>query len=282
MMSEGETGSQDKRFYDTLFSGSAEDLHARIRVDAFGEEIGQNSWLTADEHRRFFTWLELGVESEVLEVASGTGGPALFMLTETGCSVTGVDLHEAGVAAANGAAAAHGVGDRARFVQADARAPLPFDDDSFDAALCIDSINHVYERARLLGELWRVLREGGRLLFTDPIVLTGMLRREEMIIRSGSMGEFVFSSPGANERLLKEAGFVDVRTEDVTENMASVAAAWRDSRERHADELREIEGAVARDSLQEFLGVVHLVASERRLSRFAYLARKPAPKGSPP
>ena len=197
------------------------------------------------------------------------------MVTETGCSVTGVDLHEAGVANANAAAAAQGVADRARFVQSDARAPLPFEDGSFDAALCIDSINHVYERAQLLGELWRVLRDGGRLLFTDPIVVTGMLRREEMIIRSGSMGEFVFSAPGVNERLLEDAGFADVKTQDVTENMAAVALAWRDSRERHADELRQIEGAEAADSLQEFLGVVHSLASERRLSRFAYVARRP-------
>ena len=159
MTSQGDRGSQDKRFYDTLFSGSAEDLHAKIRTEAFGEEIGQNSWLTADEHRRFFGWLELGAEHEVLEVASGAGGPALFMLAETGCRVTGVDLHEAGVASANAAAAAQGLGDRARFVQADARAPLPFENGSFDAALCIDSINHVYERGQLLGELWRVLRD---------------------------------------------------------------------------------------------------------------------------
>ena len=279
MTGQGEPGSQDKGFYDTLFSGSAEDLHARIRAEAFGEEIGQNSWLTADEHRRFFGWLELGAESKVLEVASGAGGPALFMVAETGCSVTGVDLHEDGVVAANGAAAERGVGDRATFMQADARASLPFEDGSFDAVLCIDSINHIYERAQLLSELWRVLRGEGRLLYTDPIVVTGMLRREEMIIRSGSMGEFVFTAPGTNERLLSDAGFVDVRTEDVTENMATVALTWRDSRERHAYELAQIEGAAARDSLQEFLAVVHLLASERRLSRFAYLARKPARVG---
>ena len=141
--------------------------------------------------------------------------------------------------------------------------------------MCIDSINHIYERAQLLSELRRVLRGDGRLLYTDPIVVTGMLRREEMIIRSGSMGEFVFTAPGTNERLLSDAGFVDVRTEDVTENMATVASAWRDSRERHADELEQIEGVAARDSLPEFLAVVHLLASEGRLSRFAYVAPKP-------
>jgi hypothetical protein len=69
-----------------------------------------------------------------------------------------------------------------------------------------------------------------------------LVRREEIILRSGSMGEFVFSAPGTNERLLEASGFVDVRVEDVTENLSSVAAVWRAGRERHADELERIKG----------------------------------------
>ena len=84
------------------------------------------------------------------------------------------------MAAANAAAAAGGVESRARFLRADAREPLPFDDESFDALLCIDSVNHVYEREALLRDWHRVLRAGGRLLFTDPITVTGLIRREEM------------------------------------------------------------------------------------------------------
>jgi ubiquinone/menaquinone biosynthesis C-methylase UbiE len=82
----------------------------------------------------------------VLEVASGSGGPALFMVHETGCSVTGIELHQAGVAAANDAAGQRGLVDRARFMVGDARERLPFGGGSFDAVLCVDSINHRYER----------------------------------------------------------------------------------------------------------------------------------------
>jgi SAM-dependent methyltransferase len=267
--------SADNEFYDTTYGGFADQLNATIRSEAFGEEIGQNSWLTADEQRRFSAWLELGASSDVLEVASGSGGPALFMVRETGCRVTGIDLHDRGVAAANEAAADHGLSDRARFVRVDAREPLPFDDGTFDALLCIDSINHMYERARVLGEWHRVLRSGGRLLFTDPITLTGMIRREEMVVRSGSMGEFVFTPPGVDEALLKAAGFGDIRAEDVTPNMAAVAAAWRRARSGHVADLDQIEGAEANAKFQQFLGVVERLASERRLSRVAYLARKP-------
>ena len=115
-------------FYDKTYAGFADQLNETIRSEAFGEEIGQNSWLTADEQRSFCAWLELDAESEVLEVASGSGGPALFMARETGCRLTGVDVHDAGVAAANAAAAEKGLADRVRFVRGDAREPLPFDD----------------------------------------------------------------------------------------------------------------------------------------------------------
>ena len=168
--------SAGREWYDSVYGGFADELNAEIRAEAFGEEIGQNSWLTADEHRGFFGMLGLGESDEVLEVASGSGGPALFMVRETGCRVTGVDLHDDGVATANVAAAAAGLAERARFQRVDARAGLTFDDGSFDALLCIDSINHMYEREAVLRDWHRVLRPGGRLLFTDPIVVTGMIR----------------------------------------------------------------------------------------------------------
>jgi len=261
-------------FYDKTYAGFADQLNASIRSEAFGEEIGQNSWLTADEFRRFFAWLEIGASSDVLEIASGSGGPALFMARETGCRVTGVDLNEAGVAAANAAAADQGLSDRTRFVLGDAREALPFDDGSFAALVCIDSINHMYDRARVLAEWHRVLRSGGRLLFTDPITVTGMIRREEMVTRSGSMGDFVFTAPGLDQTLLNSAGFEVMRVEDVTPNMEAVAAAWREARARHAADLDQLEGAEANAKFQEFLAVVERLASERRLSRLAYLARK--------
>jgi SAM-dependent methyltransferase len=265
----------DSEFYDRTYGSFADRLNATIRSEAFGEEIGQNSWLTADEHRRFFAWLGIDSESHVLEVACGSGGPALFMARETGCRVTGVDLHDAGIAAANAAAAEQGLSGQARFMQTDAREPLPFEDASFDAVLCIDSINHMYDRSRVLGEWHRVLRPGGRVLFTDPITITGMIRREEMVARSQGMGEFVFTAPGHDEMLLQAAGFEDIEVEDVTPNMAAVASAWRRARASHAADLDKVEGPDANVDFQNFLEVVERLAEERRLSRLAYVARRP-------
>ncbi len=268
------SGGDDTRQYDTTYRRFADELYASIRGEVFGEDIGQNSWLTADELRVFCEWLELSGSSDVLEVASGSGGPALFMAATTGCRVTGVDMHEAGVAAGSEAARERGLTERVRFVCADARERLPFEDGMFDAIICIDSINHLYERAAVLRDWYRLVRPGGRILFTDPITLTGLLRREEAIIRSRGMGEFVFTPPGLDERLIREAGFADVRAEDASDNPARVGTAWQAARARHVAELDEIEGAEQNATMQRFLATVSALARERRLSRLAYLAHR--------
>jgi SAM-dependent methyltransferase len=265
----------DTGFYDTTYGRFAEDLYAAIREETFGEDIGQNSWLTADEQRMFCRWLGLGSSTTVLEVASGSGGPALFTVSTTGCRLVGVDLHEDAVGAANRAALERGLAERARFVCADARQPLPFDNESFDALICVDAINHLFERVPVLRDWHRLVRRGGRILFTDPVTVTGLLRREEMIVRGDAMGEFVLSPLGLDERLLQEVGFADVHAEDVTENSARVAAAWHAAREHRSGDLDTIEGVEQNVRTQRFLWTVATLARERRLSRIAYTARRP-------
>src|SRR3954470_2415147 len=93
-----------------------------VRAETFGEDIGQNSWVTADEYDRFIPWLGLAADDRVLEVASGSGGPALHLARKTGCRLTGVDANESGVATATRAAAAAGLGGRVDFRMADADA----------------------------------------------------------------------------------------------------------------------------------------------------------------
>jgi hypothetical protein len=67
-----------------------------------------------------------------------------------------------------------------------------------------------------------------------------------------------------------------VRQEDVTANSALVAGRWHKARQRHKDELLLVEGEERFEGLQRFFAAVHQLTSERRLSRIAYLAEKPA------
>ena len=245
-----------------------------IRKETFGTDIGQNSWLTVDEYERLLPWLQLSAGSHALEVASGSGGPALYLARSTGCRVTGIDANESGVATATEMAARAGNSDRVRFRVADANASLPFDEDSFDALLCMDSMNHFPARLAVFREWRRVLRPGGRALFTDPVVVTGPVTNDELALRS-SIGLFLFVPPGVNERLIEEAGLRLVRQEDVTDNAALVAGRWHRARQAHREELLPMEGEERFEGLQKFFQSVHDLTRERRLSRIAYLVEKP-------
>jgi SAM-dependent methyltransferase len=261
--------------YDNVYADFASAAEAAVRRETYGEDIGQSSWLTAGEWLHFADQLQIDAGADVLEVGSGSGGPAVYLARSRGCRLTGIDINEHGVRNATMLAGARGVADRVEFRTVDASLPLPFPSGRFDAVLSNDAMCHVRERGSVLREWHRVLRPGGRALFTDAMVITGILSHDEIATRS-SIGFYLFVPPGENERLLTEAGFVVRRVEDVTRNAADVALRWQLARERQTDALVAREGRTNFDGLQRFLGCVHTVSRERRLSRFAYLAEKPA------
>lgn len=259
--------------YDANYGNFATGLYAEIRHEAFGEDIGQNSWLTADEQDRFLQWLDLTSGKVSLDVACGAGGPALRIAAITGCSVVGIDVHDDAIAAAESLAAERKLSGRTQFRIGDATRPSPFPDSSFDAITCIDAINHFLERPRVIAEWARLLKPGGRLLFTDPVTVTGPLSNAEAAVRS-SAGFYLFVPHGYDEAVLAQCGLHLLVCEDVTGNMAKMAEARHAARELRSVALRQIEGGPAYEHQQEFLTVTARLAREGRLSRFVYVSQK--------
>ena len=260
-------------FYESTYGHFSADVREEIRREVYGRDIGQNSWLTAEEFERFVGWLDVGRDSHLLDVASGSGGPALHVADQYGCRVTGVDVNAYGVATARRAAVAAGLTHLVKFKVADATDALPFVDRKFDALVCIDSMNHFPDRVAALKEWRRVLKPGARAVFTDPVAVTGPVTSEDLAQRS-SIGLFVFVPRAVNEELIAQAGFRIVRQLDVTENAVAVSRRWREARQKFSVDLLRIEGQARFEGVQKFLAAVHRLTSERRLSRIAYLVEK--------
>ena len=60
--------------------------------------------------------------------------------------------------------------ERPDYAQVDMEKPLPFTDAQFDAILCAEGIEHVFNPSQLFNELARVLKPGGILIITTPNV----------------------------------------------------------------------------------------------------------------
>jgi SAM-dependent methyltransferase len=259
--------------YNNVYADFASDAEAAVRRATYGEDIGQSSWMTASAWLQYADELRIAPPSHVLEVGSGSGGPAVYLAARRGCRITGVDINEHGVANGRRLAASQGLADRVSFEHIDASKPLPFPAVTFDAVISNDAMCHIANRLDVLRDWNRVLRPGGRILFTDAMVVTGLVSAEELAVRS-SIGFYLFVPPGENERLISEAGFLMLASEDVTAEAENIASRWRAAREVHKEALARREGADNFAGLQRFLACVHRLSAERRLSRFSYLATK--------
>ena len=113
------------------------------------------------------------------------------------------------------------------------------------------------------------------MLFTDAMVVTGLVSHEELAVRS-SIGFYLFVPPGENERLIAHAGFTLLDVEDMTAGAEMIAQRWHAAREQRRQELVVREGEANFAGLQRFLACVHRLSAERRLSRYCYLAEKAA------
>lgn len=260
-------------YYDANYGNFHSELYGEIRRAAFGEDIGQSGWQTGQEQDQYLAVLSLNSRKKLLDVCCGSGGPALRLAHKTGCALAGIDLHEAAISAARALAVARDMGEHCEFRIANAAERLPFNDEEFDAITCIDAIIHLPDRPRVLSEWKRVLKSGGRMLFTDSTVVTGPLTKEEIAVRS-SIGYFQFVPPDYDRQVLEQCGLKVLVSDDVTQNMADLAAGLYRAREAHRIPLRQIEEESSYQGQQTFLEVTARVARERRLSRFLYVAEK--------
>ena len=81
---------------------------------------------------------------------------------------------------------------------------ISVDGASFDAVLCTEVLEHVPEPIRLIQEISRILRPGGKLILTAP--LGSGIHQEPYHFYGGY-------TPYWYERFLAEAGFTDIRIE---------------------------------------------------------------------
>ena len=156
--------------------------------------------------------LNIRLGSLVLDVGTGTGVFIPFLLSKVGSSgkVVALDVAEEMLRRAR----AKGFNGVVAYLNADVT-NLPLPDETFDAVVCYSSFPHFQDKAKALGEIYRVTKSGGYLFIChtssrDNIneIHNGIPEVENDLI------------PDAAEMqiMLAKAGFIDIRIEDYREN----------------------------------------------------------------
>jgi tRNA U34 5-methylaminomethyl-2-thiouridine-forming methyltransferase MnmC len=94
-------------------------------------------------------------------------------------------------------------------------------------------------------------------------------------------GRFLFTAAGFNQQALHEAGFRVLETEDRTASVLQNATGRLRARLAYRQELEQTEGVESFDRQQTYLQAVAALSRERVLSRVMYLAEctRDAPRG---
>jgi len=259
--------------YDKLYEHFDSPLMRQLRSEAYGKDIGQHSWVTAEELLADIPKLKLSPESRLLDLGCGPAGPLTFIAEQTKCTAVGLDVSANAIDAGRARAASLELSERITLRQADLNEALPFTAAHFHGVLSIDVILHLRDRSAVFREVFRVLAPGGKFLFTDAGVITGPVSSEE-IQRRTPHGYAQFVPPGINEQLLERAGFRVTERTDLTHTLIKSAAGRLAARASRRSELETLEGPSTFERQQQYLQTVQALAQRASLSRFMYIAER--------
>ncbi len=163
---------------------------------------------------------KINQSTHVLDLCCGLGGPARYLAYHHGCRVTGVDMNTDRLAGAVRLTERTKLQDRVLFHHANAL-QTGLADETFDVIVSQEAFCHIPDKKTLIAECVRLLKPGGRIVYTDILARNSMTNE----IRSRLENEMVFSELSTLEQychLLEEKSCQVVEVEDLSDDWAQI------------------------------------------------------------
>lgn len=160
----------------------------------------------------------------VVDVGCGFGASGRWLIDHCGCRVTGLTVSEKQARYAQRSNGSREDGSGMGIVRGDA-ADLPFDEAAFDVVWAVESLEHLVDKNRFVGDAARLLRPGGRFALCSWQRGEGLDRDGERLL--GEVCEAFLcpslATAGEYRRWCDEAGLTVLLEENLT---ANVRATW--------------------------------------------------------
>ena len=157
--------------YDAVYAGTPKSptlqrlWHEYAEGTDFPAECGHVSFTTLPELKRMAAELRLRPGDTLVDLGCGMAGPALWVARETGARLVGLDLSPVAVDQAGARAVKLGLAGQAHF-RVGSFAETGLETGSADGAMSEDALQYAPDKQAALVEAARILRPGGRLVFT--------------------------------------------------------------------------------------------------------------------
>lgn len=156
--------------------------------------------------------LPIGPGHHIVDIGCGIGGPARYLAKRFGCRVSGVDITDPFVEAANKLTALLRMEDQVEVRSGDGQ-HLPYGDGLFDGGYAQHVTMNVADRARFFGEAFRVLRPGAFFALTEHGLGPNGNPHYPLPWSEDGSGAYLIT-PAGTVACLQEVGFVDIKVED--------------------------------------------------------------------
>ena len=162
----------------------------------------------------------IGKDTRLVDFCAGLGGPSRYFAHRYGADVTGIELTPARVKGAEELTRRVGLQHRVRVIEGNVM-QTPLAADSVDVVVSQEALLHVPDKPRALKEAHRILKPGGRIVFTDWVAHRPLSDADRQLMWQGMAVAGLHDLP-TYAGLVHGAGFVVNAVEDLTTEWSEI------------------------------------------------------------